>query len=76
MIENEIQINSGTIMNVNVRVKILNSICLQKNYIWNAATCNCENGKYVGSVTDNSMIRCDEIIEEIKTIQTNFNEKR
>ena len=63
-------------MNVNVSVKLLNNIRVQKNYIWNAATCHCENRKYVGSVTDNSMIRCDEIIEEIKAIQTNFNEKR
>ena len=76
IIENVIQINSGIMMNINVSVNILNNICVQKNYIWNTATCNCENSKYVGSVTDNSIIRCDEIIEEIKTIQTNFNEER
>ena len=27
------------------------------------ATCNCENGKYLTSVMDDSAITCDEIIE-------------
>ena len=47
----------------------------KKNYIWNPATCSCENGKYVGSVTDDSLIMCDEIIEETKIVPTNFNVK-
>ena len=25
---------------------------VSKTYIWNAATCSCENGKYLGSLTD------------------------
>ena len=48
-------------------------------YVWNPATCNCENGKYLASVMDDSTIICDEVIgsydEKIKTISTNFNEK-
>ena len=51
-----------------------------KYYVWNPATCNCENGKYLASIMDDSKIICDEVIksynEEIKTIPTNFNEKR
>ena len=41
-----------------------------KDYIWNPATCSCENGKYSGSIMDNSYG------EETKTIPTNFNEKK
>ena len=52
----------------------------KKDYAWNPARCNCENGKYLASIMDNSGIMSDEIIEsydeEIKTIPTNFNEKK
>ena len=52
----------------------------EKDYIWNSATCSCENGKYLASITDNSVITCDEIIESYdettKTIQTNFDKKK
>ena len=51
----------------------------EKGYIWNPATCDCGNGKCLASTMDDSVIRCDEVIEsyneEIKTIPTNFNEK-
>ena len=54
-------------------------IC-EKFYVWNPATCNCENGKYLASIIDNSGIICDNVIksydEETKTIPTNFNEKK
>ena len=44
--------------------------------IMNPATCSCENGKYLASIIDNSVITCDEITDaETKTIPTNFNEK-
>ena len=43
--------------------------------IWNPATCSCENGKYLASIMNDSVITCDEIIEEPKTVPTNFNEK-
>ena len=42
-------------------------------------TCNCENGKYLASITDNSGIICVEVTEsfneEAKAVPTNFNEK-
>ena len=48
-------------------------------YIWNPATCSCENGKYLANIMYDSVITCDEIIEsydeETKTVPTNFNEK-
>ena len=53
-------------------------IC-EKRLYWNPAICNCENGKYLASIMDDLVIKCDEVIklydEEIKTIPTNFNEK-
>ena len=52
----------------------------ERAYAWNNATCNCENGKYLASIMDNSTIKSDEIMEssdeEIKTIPTNFTEKK
>ena len=54
-------------------------IC-EKDYVWNLATYNCENGKYLASIMDDSTIICDEVIksydEGMKTIPTNFNEKK
>ena len=51
----------------------------EKDYVWNPATCLCENGKYLASIMDDSTIICDEVIksydEEIKTIPTNFIKK-
>ena len=48
-------------------------------YVWNPATYNCENGKYLASIMDDSVITCDEVLksydEEIKTIPITFNEK-
>ena len=43
---------------------------MSKNYIWNLATYSCENDKCVGSVIDDSLIICDEIIEETKIVPT------
>ena len=41
----------------------------EKDYIWNLATCNCENSKYLASIIDDSVIKCDEIIDTvIKTV--------
>ena len=52
----------------------------KKSYVWNPATCSCENKKYLASIMGNSAIMCDIAIdsydEEAKTIPTNFNEKK
>ena len=48
---------------------------MREKYIWNPATYSCKNDKYLASITDNPVITCDEIIEETKTVPTNFNEK-
>ena len=46
------------------------------DYLWNPATCSCKIGKYLASITDDSIITCDEDAEEeTKTITTNFNKK-
>ena len=57
---------------------IKHHIC-EKDYIWNYSTCNCENGKYLASIMDNSAIICDQITEvdlETKSNdeKTNFHE--
>ena len=53
-------------------MSVKNIIYVKKDYVWNPATCNCENGKYLASIVDDSEIICDEIID-VKEI--NFNEK-
>ena len=70
MEQNVIQINEGITIDVDLGVKKHN-IC-EKHYIWNPATCNCENGKYLESIMDDSAIICSEIIN-VK--ERNFNEK-
>ena len=48
----------------------------EKDYIWNHTICNCENGKYLASVIDDSVIKFGEVIEETKSIPINFNDKK
>ena len=48
MEENVTQINGGITINVYVCVKNMYA----KKYVWNFATCNCENGKYLASIMD------------------------
>ena len=73
MVESVIRIKSGITINVDTGVE--NIIYVKKNYIWNPTTCSCENGKYLANIIDDSVITCDEIIEDTKSIPTNFNEK-
>ena len=49
----------------------------EKDYVWNPATCNCENGKYLASIINDSAIVCDEVIDSYdkESISINFNEK-
>ena len=59
---------------INVDVNVKNVMHVKKDHVWNPATCNCENGKYLASIMDDSAITCDEVIEsydeEAKTIPT------
>ena len=67
------QTNDGITINVELSVKNI----YVKNIVWNPVTCNCESGKYLASIMDDSVITCYEVIElsdeEIKTCLTNFN---
>ena len=47
-------------------------IC-EKDYIWNPATCGCKNGKCLGSIIDDSVNTCDEIINKVAKLN---NEER
>ena len=40
----------------------------EKNYVWNPSLCTCENGKYLGSINDNLIVTCGEIIEVTETV--------
>ena len=72
MEENVIQINGGITRNFDVSVKNI----YKKDHIWNPSTCSSENGRCLASIVDDSVITCDEIIEEeTKTVAGNFNEK-
>ena len=42
-----------------------------ENYNWNATTCICENGKYLGSIIDNSVITYDKIMSGTYSVSTN-----
>ena len=57
---------------------VKNIIYVKKNVL-NPSISIHENGKYLASIADDSVIRSDEVIksykEEIKSIPTNFNEK-
>ena len=61
MKENVIQINSGT--NDKCQCECKKRYVCEKDYVWNPATCNCKNGKYLASITYDSAFMCDEIIE-------------
>ena len=72
--------NSDLWLDINkCRCECKKNIC-EKVYVWNPATCNCQNRKYLPSIMDDSVIICDEVIEgcdeEMKTIPANFNEKK
>ena len=43
-----IQINGEIMINFDVSVK--NVVYVKKDNVWNPATCNCENGKYLASI--------------------------
>ena len=73
MVETVIQIKSEITINVDAKKK---KKTLKDKYIWNPATCSCKNGKYLASITDDSVITSDEIVEEIKQLQESFNERK
>ena len=53
-----------------------------KKIVWNPATCNCKNGKYLASVMDDSAIIFGEVIyadadaEAKSNDETNFNDNK
>ena len=65
-----IQINGEIMINFDVTIK--NAVYVKKDYVWNPATCNCENGKYLASIMYDSAIMCDKIIELYEE-EINFN---
>ena len=72
MEENVSQINGRITINV---AECKQCHVCEKYCVWNSAACSCENGKYLASIMDDSVIRCNEIIESFGE-ETNFNEKK
>ena len=68
------------IVNVNSIVQLMNNETCQceckyccackKDYSWNPSTCICENGKFLKSIANNSIIACDEIINAADSVST------
>ena len=69
VVANVTQIKSGVIKYVNGSLK---TIKVQKSYVLNPSTFVCENGKYLGSTIDDSVIRCDEIINAVGNVSTTY----
>ena len=70
MVENVSYTIIGLMIRVSVRVKIYKNIACDNGYIWNPVTCNCENGKYVRSITSNPVVIRDEIIDTTNSTST------
>ena len=74
MKKNPVQINGG--INDKYACECKKRHVWEEDSIWGIASCNCDNGKYLANIVDNSVITYDEITEEeTKTVTTNFNEK-
>ena len=57
--------------NVNVKIIIKNYHTYKKDYSCNPSTCICENSKYLKSVADTLVAKCDEIVIVIDITSTN-----
>ena len=75
MIENVIQIKSGITISASVSENIQEKIVCAKRLYLESCYMYSWNGKYLSSIIDNSVITDDQIIEEIKTVPKNFNER-
>ena len=47
-----------------------------KCYVWNHVICTCENSKYLGSVSDDSVTTCNGIIETQRKLQQKYFNKK
>ena len=69
IVKHVIQIKYEIMIHVNVSVKII--IKCNKDYSWNPSKCICVNGKYLKSIIDESVIKCNGIIKITSNIPTN-----
>ena len=42
----------------------------KKDYSWNRSACICENSRYLKSITDTSVTKCDKIITAMSNVST------
>ena len=72
VVANVTQIKRETTINISVSVKIWKNITCAKNYIWNPATCSYENGKYVASTIDDSVLLLFQKLFQQAVVQPSF----
>ena len=58
------------IVNENSAVQYVQKSTCKKDYLWNPSTYICEHSKYLKSITDTSMAKCDEIIIIMNIVST------
>ena len=72
IVENITRIKIRITINVDASVRTPKNVVLEKKvYISNPATCSCKNGKYLASMIDDSVIKCDDILNKTEI----FNQK-
>ena len=69
MVANTTWIKSGIIVIVYMCVNNQRNIMCTEKIIF--ATCSCKNSKYLGSIIDDSVIMCDEVINVGNYVSTN-----
>ena len=55
--------------NKTYQYKCKNYLKCKKDYSWNPSTCICENSKYLKSIADTSVTKCDKIIIAMVLLQ-------
>ena len=48
----------------------MNNETCKKGYFWKPSTCICENNKYLISIVDTSLIKCNEIVSVVDIVST------
>ena len=76
--ENVTQIKSRMMIHIDASLKIRkkNHRVCKKDYIFNPATYNSKNGKYLGSIINDSVITSHEITETAKAVTTETSRKK
>ena len=67
MYHTNVNINSMVENVTQIKIEMTVNVC-EKDYIWGPTKCSCKNCNYLGSIIDDSVITCDEIVETAKAV--------